>query len=225
MPVTYYKTRKGRAVYRTRDEARAKSKKSIVKKAVEAEVMRSAETKTTPIVVVGAPADDFGLTLLNGLSQGTTPTTRVGSKIVMTAINIKGIITIATQTQEWLSIHLIYDKAPQGTAISKGNIFDLTGLDRHTPYGGPFRNVQINMDRYKILKTWDIYLDGDSKDGKNCRRIDYYKKVKLPVQYSTGNLGTISDIYGGSLYLAICAETDFASLSVSIGSRINFKDS
>lgn len=176
------------------------------------------------------PSSTGAVTLLNGMTQGTTTVTRIGQKIEMTSCQIKGLyynnITdlgniSGTPGCDLLQCSLVYDKQSNGAAPSWSDIFtDSTAIN--APTGA--RNVN-NLDRFVVLKTFHVLI---SQAGPNAEYFEHYIPMNHDVRYNTGTAGTVADIQTGALYLAYSNSNPIASVATSgmivSNVRVSFKD-
>lgn len=132
------------------------------------------------------------LILLNGLSQGTSATTRQGQSIKMVAIypNIFWSINAAASTTYCRCIIFI-DKQANGAAPAASDLLTTT-----TSVLSPF--VIGNSKRFRVLMDIRRTL---SLNGVEMVRFKKYKKISWHTEYNTGNAGTIADIQTNSLYM------------------------
>lgn len=173
------------------------------------------------------PSSTGAVTLLNGMTQGTTTVTRIGQKIEMTACQIKlayssaTTASVTTAPMDLLQVSLVYDKQANGAAPAWSDIFtDSTAIN--APCGA--RNVN-NLDRFVVLKTFHVCLAGA---GPNAEYIEHYVSMKHDVRYNTGTAGTVADIQTGALYLAYSNGNAIAGVANSgkivANIRVSFKD-
>lgn len=183
----------------------------------------SAETKfidTTPLPVLTAAVNTFVATpiLLNGCVQGTEATNRLGRKIVMKDLLLKGQLQLDPTTTGggFIRIAVVYDKQSNGVAPAITDVFLTNALN--SP------NNLSNRDRF--VKVVDMESPSISPNGDYSVPIVIYRKLNLETCFNTGNAGTIGDITTGSLYLFVCNNNGFATAAPLAGfqSRIKFTD-
>lgn len=137
------------------------------------------------------------LTLLNGLSLGTTSETRNGQSIKMVSMQLRmtgSINASATTTQ--VRFIIFRDRQANAAAPTAANLLEnSTGI-----------NSPLNLDYGKRFK---VYIDKEfmmSLNGTAALRYEKYMKVIFHVDYNTGNTGTIADITTNSLYILIMSD-------------------
>lgn len=151
--------------------------------------------------------------------QGNSPVTRIGNKITVTNINMRGLITSgsknddATAANECATFRIIIgiDKQANGAAP---NIFDAggTGILQGAATGGyadalAFRNM-YNLERFVILKDKLISSRSGGAGSSGASKVDigipwkFSWKGMLPVMYNA-DVGDITDIRSNNLFVAI----------------------
>lgn len=162
------------------------------------------------------------LTLLNGCAPGTGASDRIGRKIVIKSVSIKGYIypdTTATFNNPKLC--LVWDRQPSAVAPVFTDIFDQVG-----GISSPFCPINLdNSRRFRIL--WSQVFDitgGATVTGSSAKFIDFYKKLNLTTVYNSGSAGTIADIESGALYLVFVGSQAAGTADVTFygNSRIRF---
>lgn len=160
------------------------------------------------------------LLLLNGINQGTTPSTRIGSVIRMTKceLRIEAIVTVTTGIDQTHRYLLVYDRQANGAALTGANV--LTTFDTTS-----FQLLE-NRDRFVVLMDTTVMLNAyaDSGAQKTLRKTI---RLGLPVVFiaGAGTADTIADIKTGSLYLlAVGNRTSTSAGSYSGSARLWFSD-
>lgn len=178
------------------------------------------------------------ITLLNGVAQGTDYNARIGRKIVMASIYIRGSIYIeATWNKNVNSIIpsqtarliLIYDMQTNGTAPVLTDILNTAGTE--------IESAQLNLnnrDRFKILKDKCFAFDACQTDANGgilgggmhtdyCFKI--YKKLKMETIFGGTDASTGSIVSGALWLLTVGSQPAGATdVNASITSRIRFMD-
>jgi len=157
--------------------------------------------------------------LLNGVSQGVTPTTRVGRRILMKSLYIRWFLQLAATTTGGTPVRMlvVYDKQTNGAAPS---VTDIVLTDEIT---SPM-NLS-NSKRFQVLcdQTWSCVGTG----GPQSIVLNKYMKLDKTVEFNTGNAGTVADITSGSIYV-LCWSGNGLAVTVPLGvlySRVRFQDS
>lgn len=178
--------------------------------------------------------------LLNGVAQGTDYNARVGRKIVMKSLYVRGMIYIeaavsggtlsATIPAQAARLILIADMQTNGAAPGLGDIIQTTGTS-------PNIEAQLNLnnrDRFKVLKD-KVYTFGTmSTDdgggisagvGPAMHSVKIYKKLNMETIFG-GTDATIGSITSGGLYLVAIGSVAAgpADVNCRLTSRIRFTD-
>lgn len=175
---------------------------------------------TTPSFTLSVSSNTWVATpqLLNGSIQGTEAVNRLGRKITLTSLYVKGNLLLApTGTLGgYCRIAVVYDKQANGTAPSITDVF--LANDLNSP------NNMTNSDRF--IKVADFETGIVSQNGDCVAPIEFYRKLNLETCYNTGNAGTIGDIASGSLYMFVCNNGNFTTAApvCSFRSRVKFTD-
>lgn len=182
--------------------------------------------------------------LLNGVAAGTDFYNRVGRKIRMKSILVKGFVSLqspgsgatASSEQYPVRVAIVYDEQPAtGTNIAASTIFqgvDNTGASVVGPYVGLNLN---NRDRFKILRDWTICLKPITNAGTTASYGDgmhaaqdfsFYKKLDLDAIFTDTSASNIST---GSIYFIAyqqqAAQANGINGAYRIISRIRYEDS
>jgi len=133
------------------------------------------------------------LTLLNGLAEGDSATTRDGRQVLFKSLQlyVRGTMN-GSATNTTCRVIIFLDKQPNETAPTMAALLATTvagGVDA-------FRNLD-NRKRFVILHDSRMVLSTDFPE----RVHEHYKKMSLVSQYDSGNAGTIADITSNSLYM------------------------
>lgn len=178
------------------------------------------------------------LVLLNGIAPGSANWNRIGNKVNLKSIRIRGSINFATTAanipNQDIRMLIVYDKNPNKSNPTLSDILQQTTQTGATSQN-VFSNPNINnRERFKILRdrTWNTpYYTFTSNILTNCEttdidyRIDEYIKLKnLPTIYSgTSTTCTIGDITSGALFM-IFYETTASQFAVGYETRLRFDD-
>lgn len=133
------------------------------------------------------------LTLLNGLAEGDSATTRDGRQVLFKSIQmyVRGTLN-GSATNTTIRSIIFLDRQPNEAAPTMAALLATTvagGVDA-------FRNLD-NRKRFVILHDSRMVVSTDFPEKVH----EHYKKMKLVTQYDSGNAGTIADITSNSLYM------------------------
>jgi len=158
-------------------------------------VLSSAAVSTTPVI-----------SLLNGMAQGTTASTRIGRRIAMKSIEFKfRVLSDTTTTATVTRFAIVLDKQANAAAPAFTDIYDSADP-------GALRNIS-NKARFWVL--WDSGLSpligntataGQQTDS-SLKVFENYKRINIPVQYNAGTAGTVGDIQTNALYFVSIGST------------------
>lgn len=174
-------------------------------------------------------------TLLNACVNGAELYQRVGRKIYMKSLHVRGFISnTVTVVQDYGRILVIYDSQANKAAPVIGDI-----LGDSNAGAGQTGNSEINLanrERFKILRDYPIVLPSATfaagvitnmvqvNTVKNDFNIDMFIPLKgLETVFNAVNGGTILDIASGSLYL-ICVSQLAAGWELSATTRLRYYD-
>lgn len=170
------------------------------------------------------------ITLLNGCQLGTSASTRVGRKICIKSIFMRGSLqkeNPADGIGQTVRMMIVWDKQPNGAVIS--SITDLL-----VSASTDALNNLSNRDRFIVLmdKVRDINPSAGSYTGAAAsfatQRVSLkkYLNVKLDTIYNDGNAGTIADIATGALYLIVIGSVAAGTSDVdtNFNVRIRYTD-
>jgi len=131
--------------------------------------------------------------LLNGVAQGTTATTRLGRRITMKSLLVKGDFSMtATGTgASPLRCLIVYDSQTNAVAATATDVLAADQFD------SPM-NLS-NSRRFKTLLDEQIPCLGAA--GPAAVHINRYVKLNHSVEFNTGSAGTVGDIQTGSIYM------------------------
>lgn len=150
--------------------------------------------------------------LLNGMAQGATSNDRVGRKINMKSLLIRGH-WIPPSTQSDLRFYVVYDK--QTNAATPSNA---TALTESPPDIDSMQNLD-GSDRYIVLVDEIIEM---AQGASTRKQFKIYRKLNLEVIFNSNTAGTVGDIVSGGVFAAFA--TSQGSTPVSFKSRIRFTD-
>lgn len=159
------------------------------------------------------------LTLLNGVSQGTTATTRLGRRITLKSLYLRGFVGMGATSTGYAPIRciIVYDKQANGAAPAATDVLLTNTLS--SP------NNLSNSRRFVTLVDY-IIPNGIGTSGPQGQQIQVYKKLNHPVEFNNGSAGTVADIQTGSVYALFYLSTTLAVASAvsDITCRIRFAD-
>ena len=162
------------------------------------------------------------ITLLNGCVPGSTATTRVGTKSVLTSIQFHGqAFTDSTTTAVNFALYIVWDKNPNAATPA---ITDY--LVEVNPASFPNLN---NRARFVTLWKHKGSVIGTAAAPTSEGSVvipDMFKKTALTTIYNTGTAGTVGDIQQGALFLIAISDTSSgtADAQLQFNTRVRFLD-
>lgn len=164
------------------------------------------------------------VTLVNGVATGTDYTDRIGRRVNVTAIQMRGWLTYegtSAAIGSLARVMLVEDMQPNGVIATPSDI--LTELRPES-----FMNMN-NRERFKVhydaqvaLGPYDLSLGFGSP---SVRSLKCYKKVNIPVVFE-GTAATIGSISSGAIYLFVIGSLPSGTGDVNLRAtcRMRFVD-
>jgi len=161
--------------------------------------------------------------------EGSDFNQRVGRKVSVTSVHIKGFIAylaaslsgstgLNTAGSDCVHLAVVYDKQTNGAAVQYTDIYTNSGAN------GPFefRNVN-NLDRFIVLKEWLLKFDTAADLSQT---FEAFIKIKHDVRFNGVNGGTVADITTGGFFLTWCTTNTTGNLPGNLlaESRVAYKD-
>ena len=175
------------------------------------------------------------LQLLNGCVPGSQNFNRIGRKIFMRSLQIRGDVSLTDTTAGKGAVFrmvIVYDKQANGSAPTWANIMTSQNI-AGTTASDVYAMVNLdNRDRFVILRD-KLYVPGeiDATAGQSYAIgpgviiLNEYIPLKLETIYNAGTAGTIGDITSGSLYCFWIANAANASgVTAHVAFRVRFED-
>lgn len=178
------------------------------------------------VVSAAACSDTFNLVptdgQLYGIVQGITASTRIGRKIMLRKIQVRGFYTNTNADPGGgvFRFDVFLDRQANGAIPSGLTVYDNTDL---TP-GNDFLNLD-NSHRYKRLASLTKYITSDEARVANTHvPFECNIDCDIPVMYDT-TAGTIADITSANiLFVPACSVTTTANQAVSYAWRFRYTD-
>lgn len=166
----------------------------------------SVERKNTNTLTTGsfpAATTTATLTLLNGIDDGATSTTRVGRRVNLTEFSWKFKINMATTTVGASPVRnlVVYDKQPNAAPPA---ILDVVFVNSITSA----MNLN-NSKRFIVLS--DKCYDGIGTQGPQSMFEKGYMRLNLPMEFNDASTAAIDSITTGSVYLIQWSDGGFGT--------------
>jgi len=175
-------------------------------------------------------------TLLNSPIQGTDMLNRIGRKIVVTSVYVRGRVQLdATGTlvanvsgSQLARMILFIDYQPNGNTPALTDVLKEANAMSQLKMN--------NRDRFKVIADKNYVFDGfvrvDTATqalaafNRSIAFVKKYKKLALETIYNNGNAGTIADMNSGALYMLWVGDKAVGATDANafISTRIRFKD-
>lgn len=199
----YYKTRQGNFNYRNNQE------------------LKFFDTTVGSAIRAIGQIQDSSICLV---PQGATQSSRIGRKIVIKKINMKGFIQTpgAQVSGDMLSLALVWDTQCNGANAAYTDIWTVDTLS--------FAPLNLaNSGRFRILKNFKIPINLNTVNTAATTtipmvyKLKYNKRCNIPIEYSS-TTGAISEIRSNNLaWYAICDTTD-NQMILNMTTRIRYED-
>lgn len=159
-----------------------------------------------------------GTNLLNGLARGTQMNQRVGRKVTMKSLLIRGTFQIAATStgNAPCRVMVVYDRQTNTTAPA---ITDVLLSDEFLS--------QNNLSNRERFSTICDYITKPVGGGSNLQEaFTIFKKLDNPIMFNDGNAGTVGDISMGSIYMLVSQAGGIATANptLTVKTRIRFTD-
>lgn len=174
-------------------------------------------------------------TVLNTPVNGSELYQRVGRKIYMRSLHIKGFIeNAATSIQDIGRIIIFYDSQPNAAASNLATLLQDSNAAAAT--SGLSSINLTNRERFKIIKDHFITLPSVSnaagvlsntslQDQQENFSINWFIKLKgLETVFNAVNGGTVADITSGSLYMCLVSQNQSNTWAFQFNSRLRYYD-
>lgn len=164
--------------------------------------------------------------LVNGCARGDDINERTGRSILMRSVlvRLRHSATESTGSDQFHRVLLVYDRQANAAALTAAQVLTAATVDG-------LRNLE-NRNRFKILMDRTIPISSDNigavevpKSGSIAWH-QFYRKLRHPVTFNSGDAGTVADITSGSLYLvfigSIAAGVNAGTCTYSV--RVRYED-
>jgi hypothetical protein len=153
-------------------------------------------------------------TLLNGMQLGDTSTTRTGQSIKMDKAYFRFYINgNATSIQNIVRVLVVFDKQPNGAIFAIGNLLAQTTPISPLAMGGQNRFVILFDETFALSTNGAGVVYSTSTLNSNQH-----------VMYGQGNVGDVTDINTGSMYMIHFSDQVANPPTISWYNRIWFVD-
>ncbi len=186
------------------------------------------------------PATASNVILLNGVQTGAAFYNRVGSRIEMKNLHIRGFVNnAATTIAQQGRLLIVYDRQPTGALPVISDILQSRDQAGTATTAGASEINLDNRDRFQIVRDMEYYLppctntagvltNGPQFPAQDDQQFDINEFIKLKELTthfkSTSNPATIADIATGALYACFVSSSQDSTWQASIGFRLRYND-
>ncbi len=171
---------------------------------------------STSLATAGVVLNDS----LNLIPQNVTETGRIGRKVVIRKIHMRGFMILAanaTASSEVYRVMLVLDRQANGAAATVLNVLDTADEKSY--------NNLANSGRFLVLKDWYGAMNKTADVGTNINSViktfTYNKSCEIPLEFDAA-VGAITEIRSNNLFLiGISSST---TISVSHTTRVRYSD-
>jgi len=182
-------------------------------------ILARGEYKAVDVTATVDVDTDTTVALLNGIARGDDIHERNAREVVMKSIQFSynAYGTATTGIDQHQRVMLVYDRQTNATELTAAQV--LTAVDTLAP-----RNLE-NRKRFKILYDRCHSLNAVAEPGSHVTR-RFYRRLRHPVTFNSGDAGSVADIVTGSLYLIVIGTVAPGATagSVTFSSRIRYLD-
>lgn len=180
------------------------------------------------------PASTASQNCLFAPSQGTDITQRIGRKVLMRKLKMRGQISFAMGTADspCQVRYIIYvDTQTNGTQAQGEQVMAYAG--NGAPAAANAMNFFMstaNFGRFKILKDKTMTaVDTNPAVGGAAGQLRVLPlkcniKLNIPVEFNAGNTGTVTDIVNNSLHIIVACNSIAGTPAIQYVSRVSFID-
>lgn len=143
--------------------------------------------------------------LVATIPQGAAQTQRIGRKIQLKSIQIRGVVgSDSTTTTASGSLFIVYDKRPDGTLPAITDILvSISSLSMTN---------STNVGRFQIVKRMNWSFTGNNagagqQTDKTYYHVDKFVKISKRMVFKAAGTGAIGDIEQGALYYVSVGDT------------------
>lgn len=184
----------------------------------------SAETGYVDTAIATYNCDTTGsIALIPTIAQGASVNQRVGKKVMLKNLQIRGQVQAGTAgTIADYAVIIVYDRRPTGSLPAVTDILV-------TANSNSFNN-DANSGRFKIIRRWDgVVLSASGAPTNSLAAVDFSQFIKLkglPMVFKAAGTGAIGDIEEGALYILTVGSqaAGTAAASAPLAFRTRFVD-
>lgn len=169
---------------------------------------------TTPAFGVATAS----ITPLNLIPQDSTANGRVGRRVIMKSIYIRGSISMAATSTGATSfrVRVVYDKQANATLATAVQVYQTDSVSS--------MNQLDNSRRFVTL--FDEIRSCIGTAGPQALYFEMYKKINLPIEFNAGTTAVIGSLVTGAVVALVSTGggVGVASLNSALNCRIRYAD-
>lgn len=147
-------------------------------------------------VAASAVSSTATFLLLNGMSLGTSSSTRIGQSVKCQGMDLRFSISgNVTAVQSYTRLLVVYDKQANGAIFSILSLLNAADTIASYAVGSQMRFNVLYDETFATSTAGPLNIVNFTKLGVNQH-----------TEYTTGNAGTIADINSGSIYLVYISD-------------------
>lgn len=173
--------------------------------------------------------------LLNGCVAGSQNFNRIGRKIEMRSLQIRGIVQAATAmtsgADQFVRMLVVYDKQSNGASPTWANVVQSQDITGTTSSKATDMVNLDNRDRFIILRDKTFIIPYQSTTATQAvagcptvHHVDEFLKMNMETVFNAGTAGTVGDITTGSLHVFFCNQISGGQVAFVGSFRTRFVD-
>ena len=183
------------------------------------------------------PAGGGSIALLNGIQTGASFYNRIGSRVEMINLHIRGFIYYAlTSVQDQVRMIVFYDRQPNGATPTASDVLQSRNQSGATINAG---SSEINLDqrdRFVIIRdilryipsvtvTVGVLTNGPQIGGQDFQVNEFVKLKGLSTHYKSSSAPTtVGDIATGALFVMFISDTQDSTTGFNGNFRLRYAD-
>ncbi len=181
--------------------------------------------------IIGTVSTTMEASNLNIIVQGNTESNRIGRKVVLRKISVKGVAVLpagvaANTTSEVIKMYLICDKQTNGAAFAATDLWETDSIRS-------FRNL-ANTSRFQVIAQKTMTFNANAGSGRGSTDTLSYSeqakpftvnaKLDIPLEFdNSATTGAVTTQRSNSLWFVTQSLSGRAALTVTTG-RVRFSD-
>lgn len=177
------------------------------------------EFKSVDVAISQAVNSDSAVQLLNGISRGDEISERNGREVTMRSIQFDARVTVTSGTgvDQFHRVIIVYDNQTNAAALTAAQVLSVVNVTAP-------RNLE-NRRRFRIMMDKKIQLNASGEPGAQ-RLMRFYRRLRHPITFNSGDAATVADITTGSMYVVVIGTEAAGATAGTIGGscRIRYQD-